>query len=374
MKRLFLLLFCGCLLSITAFSQTLEERYLFHDDLIREYLIYVPSTYDVGVAAPLVLVMHGFGSNKENMLGVGMNDFAETTGYIVAYPDGVIGAFGSAWNNGMILNTDIDDMGFLNALMDTIINTYNINERRIYSTGFSMGGVMSHRLGCESGNRMAAIASMSGPLAMSIRDNCVPQRKMPMLHLQGTSDDVLAYWGSALTATTGAMNTFHTWANHNECEGEVIIEQVPDTADEEYHVERYTYSDCDENYEVVHYRIYDWPHSWPRSRFNINATKEMVDFFERHEIPDEQVVLDAEDVIATEALRPGPNPFHNHIDLHLLQADSIDPRWFIYSADGRLMKQGSSTDRLDTSEWPNGLYIIRVIDDVDGYSYQLLRQ
>jgi len=355
-------------------AQELKERYLFHDDIIREYLIYIPSTYNESEPAPLVFVLHGLGADKENMVGVRMNDMAEEFGYIVIYPDAILSFLGTAWNSGTILNTDIDDVGFITELIDTVSNTYNINDRRIYSCGFSMGGIMSHRLACEKSNLFAAIASQSGPLAKTVRDVCTPERPVPVLYIHGTADETLPYSGNVLYGTASAMNTFNRWGLNNDCGTDVEIYQVPDTANEDYHVERYTFTGCDPESEVIHYRIYDWPHRWPLFGYNINSTREMAHFFERHILPE------ADDIVLTPVIESieedlyswGPNPFQHEFDIKL--RPEFEGSWKIYSAGGQMVEQGNTSRTLNTELWQAGIYLLAVHKGNEVLTYKLIRQ
>lgn len=370
----FLFSFLIGVLSLTALqAQVLEERYLFHDNTIREYLIYVPSTYSPEDAAPLIFVFHGLGADKENMLGTHFNSYAEQTGHIVIYPDALLSFLGTAWNSGTILNSNVDDVGFVLALIDTVSATYNINDRRIYACGFSMGGIMSNRLGCEQSEVFAAIGSVSGPFASGIRDNCVPSRHMPYIYVHGTGDGTVPYGGSPILGTSSAMSTMIRWASHNGCEAEATVEQVPDTADQEYHVERYSYTSCDEDAEVIHYRIDGWPHSWPLTGWNINATEEILNFFARHELPDETAVptpvLEEE---SDRTILAGPNPFRETLHVFLNRHAGPGVLWTIWDSAGKRIAEGQGLGEIDTSNWSKGAYVIR-FEGETGYTQKLIR-
>ena len=80
----------------------------------------------------------------------------------------------------------LDDVGFTNALMDTLISQYNIDQSRIYACGMSNGGYMSFLLGCQLSHRVAAIASITGSMTLSTFNNCNHQRPVPVLQIHGT--------------------------------------------------------------------------------------------------------------------------------------------------------------------------------------------
>ena len=153
----------------------------------REYYLYVPNSYDSTKPSPFVLVLHGLGDTISNFIGINMNLVADTGNFIFAVPQAITDpTFGaSAWNSGageysIQLNPSVDDVGFLNAIIDSTSAYYNIDQTRLYCTGFSMGGFMTNRLGCELNNRIAAIASVSGTIGNYL--SCNPTRAVPSCH------------------------------------------------------------------------------------------------------------------------------------------------------------------------------------------------
>ncbi|MFM7823778.1 MAG: alpha/beta hydrolase family esterase, partial [Bacteroidota bacterium] len=90
-----------------------------HNGITRNYIVYVPATYQPGDSWPLVFVLHGFTQTASAIMGVsGFNAIADTGNFIVAYPNGV----GNAWNtnSGMTGGSTADDIGFVAALTDTL--------------------------------------------------------------------------------------------------------------------------------------------------------------------------------------------------------------------------------------------------------------
>ena len=110
----------------------------------REYYLYVPNSYDSTKPSPFVLVLHGLGDTISNFIGINMNLVADTGNFIFAVPQAITDpTFGaSAWNSGageysIQLNPSVDDVGFLNAIIDSTSAYYNIDQTRLYCTGFS---------------------------------------------------------------------------------------------------------------------------------------------------------------------------------------------------------------------------------------------
>ena len=118
------------------------------DGVTRHYRVWVPAGYDGSVPVPLVLDFHGFTSNDvQQALISGFRQVADVEGFIVIHPLGV----GSSWNAGDLccgqaLQQGIDDVGFARAIVDATAAEANIDRRRVYATGLSNGGAMSHRI------------------------------------------------------------------------------------------------------------------------------------------------------------------------------------------------------------------------------------
>ena len=140
MKRLLTLILITHYITL---SQTVTPEILIHNNLERSYILYVPTNYDGANAVPLVLNLHGYSSNAgQQMIYSEFYEIAETEGFILIHPEGTIDDMGfQFWNSGDF--SEVDDVGFLSTLIDTIASEYNINTDRVYSMGMSNGGFMS---------------------------------------------------------------------------------------------------------------------------------------------------------------------------------------------------------------------------------------
>ncbi len=311
-----IILFTTSLLCFSASAQSLSKTLEYAGET-RSYKIYIPASYDSLQPVPLVMALHGLGDNAGNFQGIGFNQVADTANILVVYPnalpDPLLGS--SGWNTGMHPLNNIDDVGFLNALLDTILEQYSIDTNRIYSTGFSLGGFMSYRIACELGDRLAAVASVSGSLPAPSAANCAHAGVMPTLHIHGTSDQTIPYtFGILYVVVTnlGADSTSHYWVNHNSCSSPAIHDSLPDTKNDGYTVEKYSYNSCSDSSEVVLFKVNGMAHTWPTSSNDISATKEIWNFFSRHH----KVPADTTNTGLTE-ITPGfiitPNPASENV-------------------------------------------------------------
>jgi len=82
----------------------------------------------------------------------------------------------------------VDDVGFVEAVIDDVSEEHDVDERRIFAFGHSNGGMMSYRPARELADRVAAVAVVSGTLAL---ETCVPEEPTSVLHVHGTVDGTI---------------------------------------------------------------------------------------------------------------------------------------------------------------------------------------
>jgi len=182
---------------------------------------------------------------------------------MIVYPSGI-----PNWNSGIGDNSnyptpDVNDVGYIDALIDNLSNSYSIDLSKIYATGFSNGGFMAYKLACQLSHRIAAVASVSGVMSTSTLENCNPSRAIPVLHIHGTKDiwvfiDGLKEWRSV-------EETLRYWTNFNNCDNSDMTVLLDSDLTDNCTVEKYSYTNCTNNSKVVYYKIIDGGHTWPGS-------------------------------------------------------------------------------------------------------------
>jgi polyhydroxybutyrate depolymerase len=274
-----------------------REGEIQHGGLRRTYTLHVPSSLNGGAPAPLVLVLHGGGGagpSTERMTG--FSDLADRRGFIAVYPNGV----DRRWNDarGEVARQDVDDVGFLTALVEHLRRTLPIDARRVYASGISNGAMMSYRLACERSEIFAAIAPVAGAMPEPLGPRCSPSRPVSLVAISGT-EDPLVLWGGGPVArrrgrTMSVPDSISLWTRLNGCAAPATVTQEPDRDPADgTRVRRETYEPCHEGASVVLYAVEGGGHSWPgstRSRLpltgrlsrDINATDVIWSFFESH--------------------------------------------------------------------------------------------
>ena len=256
-----------CLPLFTTAQQTINGS-ITHNGLQRDYIIHIPSSYNVNTPIPLVLCFHGYGSNASTIMSyTNFNYVADTADFIVIYPQGTLLQGVSHWNvGGWTTGSTTDDVGFSISLLDSISNAYNIDNTRIYSTGMSNGGYMSFLLACQLSNRIAAIASVTGSMTPQTYNACNPQHPTPILQIHGTSDQTVPYVGDP-TWTKSINDVLQYWVAYNNCNASATTTAIPDiNIFDGSTVEHIVYAGGNNYVSTEHFKIsggdHDWPGSW----------------------------------------------------------------------------------------------------------------
>ena len=193
----------------------------------RTFLLHVPPSYTGLVPVPLVLDLHGFTSNSSQQAGLsGFREKSNAVGFIVAWPQGV----GNSWNAfgccGTADSQNIDDPAFLRAVVARISQLGSIDRSRVYVTGLSNGGFMTHRMACVAADIFAAAAPVSAPLNTTA-STCRPSRPITVVAFHGLNDRIVPYNGGAFQS---AQTSLTTWASIDGCVGGRTVFDLPGPA------------------------------------------------------------------------------------------------------------------------------------------------
>ena len=232
-----------------------------HDGQTRTYTFYTPTNWTNDQSVPLLMVLHGLTQTGLGVMNITQfNVIAESEGFIAVYPDGLE----NTWNADMnVTVSTADDKGFLESLVQHFLNNFNVDESRIYFTGFSNGGFMSNKMACESELCIAGIATVSGNMSSTVYENCSPLRPTSVLHIHGTADAVVSYFGSPTTGVS-VDASMEKWRNYLGCSSAPITENMPnpDLLDLSSPT-LYKYLNCVGNHELQLVRILGGGHQWP---------------------------------------------------------------------------------------------------------------
>ena len=358
-----ILLFTGFVFSSTA-QQTINAS-ITHDGIERDYILYVPEIYDGSTAAPLVLNFHGFGSSASQQMFYGdFRDIADTEGFLLVHPEGTTFIGNQFWNVGFPgLSSNIDDVGFTEALIDELATLYAIDLDRVYATGMSNGGFMSFLLACQLSEKIAAVASVTGSMTQDTFDDCNAQHPTPILQIHGTEDDVVLYNENNLSLPIPDVISY--WVDHNNCETTPTTTTLPDVdVSDGSTLEHSVYEDGDNGVTTEHMKVIGGGHTWPGSVLNTAGTNQDIDasmeiwlFFSRYDINGLLSTDDSEN----KQVSIYPNPTHSKINLLLNYSKEVN--YELFSPLGKQLMTGtitSSNQEIDISHLPSNIYFLRV--------------
>ena len=263
----------------------------------REYLLYVPPSYNPATRTPLVISLHAGATWPAQQMHLShWNQLADEHGFIVVYPSGTPELFDvvRTWHTfarGAPLDRDVR---FIADLIDTLRSAYNIDPARIYANGMSNGGGMAFVLSCTLSDRVAAVGLVA-PAQSLPPDWCPATHPVPMIVFHGTADPLVPYAGGPLgdpfnpvkPVFPAVRDVVARWAQRNRCGAEPVESAVAPN------VTRTEYSHGADGAPVVLYTIQGGGHTWPGGKplpawrvgpnsHSIDATRVMWAFFRAH--------------------------------------------------------------------------------------------
>lgn len=329
----------------------------------RSFITHIPINYNGVDTVPLVFALHGLGDNASNFESfMGMNAVADTANFIVVYPQAMVDPLTNnqtAFNSGINFLSAIDDVGMISALIDTLNVQYPIDTTRVYATGYSMGGFMSHRLACQLSNRITAIASVSGQMAMSIPPTCNTTTEVPIMHIHGTADGTVRYNGYDSLQMISVDSTLAIWKINNGCSQEPSsVYTLPDNAPDNFITTAYRWINCNNNSEILLYKVDSADHQWLYEPANdFDSAKEIWKFFMRH--PNNGLANNIKtNHTSKKNLLLYPNPAS--AELHI--SSESNGMITIYDSRGSLVYKGNKYGNvtINISDWKNGLYFVKI--------------
>jgi polyhydroxybutyrate depolymerase len=225
--------------------QTLEVA-----GVTRQYTLHLPPAYDGTKEVPLVLDFHALGeTGKSELSNSPYPAVLDPEGVVQAFPDGLRGPAGTAWNVGPCCVEDVDDVAFARAVVAHVQSVACIDPTRVYAVGVLTGGGLAHYLGCHAADLFAGISPAAFDLLAENVEDCTPQRPITSISFRGTGTSRVPYEGGLSSLVPGMPLTFlgaevtaETWASINGCD------PAPSAPDANGCV---AYPGCDAGVEVI---------------------------------------------------------------------------------------------------------------------------
>lgn len=348
-------------------SQTIQ-----HDGKIRSYDIYVPAVYDGTTAVPLMFSFHGGGGYIAGNIAINdLSNLADTANFIAVYPQAL--ADPNDGGTTLWIHKDpsaIDDVIFIDALIDSISTNYQIDLTRVYACGYSHGGEFTLSLACRLNNRIAAIGVVARTMQTYTYDNCSPVHPTGVITILGTDDYISDYngiWWQGVQYYVSAKEMHHFWAIENNCDTVATVTNIPDinTSDGST-VERNTWSTNSGCAYVEELKVIGGGHDWPGSfgNMDIDATQEIWQFASRYDLNGliNCGLTSIEENFASSAnFKAYPNPFNDQITLENKTAEIKTFR--LYSTVGKLILSGEvsfESQTIDLTALPANIYFLEI--------------
>ena len=311
-----------------------------------------------------------------------MRPIADTANFIAVYPQAAVDP--TDGSNSWLHKTPTthNDVNFIEAIIDTLSNDYNIDNDRVYACGYSEGGIFSYELGCRLNNRIAGFASVSGSMLVDAfrvsyynLGNCSPIHPTAVLLIPGTSDFSPHSSYSGLQPYYMSVNEITTyWANHNNTNTNPTVTSVPNTnTSDGSTVEKRIWENGDNCVAVQELKVINGGHDWPGNSGNmdIDASQEIWKFLSKYDV--NGLINCGSTNLSnskTNKFEIFPNPSN---DLLTIKSNiKKELNFEIFSSFGRIVMTGNlnNNDVINLSELEPQVYILKI----DGNSYKLIKK
>ncbi|MEX2483968.1 MAG: PHB depolymerase family esterase [Brumimicrobium sp.] len=375
MKLLLSFLFTSTLFFLSISQTTLVES-IQHDGMTREYRVYIPAVYDATENVPLIFNLHGYTSNAFEQENYGdFRSIADTANFIIVHPEGTEDSFGEQWWNAFGSNQTADDVDFISTLIDSVSAEYMIDPNRIYSTGMSNGGFMSFELACSLGNRIAAVASVTGSMPVGKFTSCNAPKPTPIMQIHGTDDGTVPYNGN--TSFEPIEDVVDFWVDQTNCNPTPTVTTMPDidTGDGST-AERYLYTGGDQNTTIEHFKIQNGGHTWPGAPVDIGVTNHDIDasveiwrFFSQYKLDN---LVSVQEQKLAELFKLYPNPSEGTVHVEFDQ--SVDSYEVVDALGREILKNDVSKKEETIQIDKKGVYFIQFESDAGATTKKFIIQ
>ena len=246
--------------------------------ITRAYLLHVPATFQAGTSA-LVIGLHGSnGSGAMFRDRSQLSAKADLEGFAIAYPYALLspGAGITEWNeffNNTFGNNAPDDAGFIRELIVTLQASLAPDPKKIFVTGLSNGGFMTHRVGIQVSDLVAAIGVVEGTVVSPglIQNVPSPIGPVSVLILHGDMDQTVLYCGQPNVASQEQTFDYWTGPSANRCSTFDTTAVLCDAQGNITAVFEKDATGCSGNTEVKFYKLIGGTHMWYTTTMNVSG-------------------------------------------------------------------------------------------------------
>lgn len=286
----------------TSSTAGLEQVTMSYQGVERSYFVHVPDQLQGQKGAPAVIVFHGGqGDGTDAAHASQMTVAADQMGFVAIFPNSA----NKQWNDGRATTaSNIDDVGFVRALIAQATTLYGVDPGNVFAAGISNGGIFTQRLACDAADAFDGFGVVAANLPADLQPRCHPSRAVPMIFFNGTTDAMMPWNGGEVKsnkllgmgaggAVLSHQATQDFWTSVDGCSAPSAAQALPDVAQDSTNVSRQEFGSCAGSAQLEFYTIAGGGHNWPgsdtrSSRFagnvsqDISATQEILTFFSRY--------------------------------------------------------------------------------------------
>lgn len=240
-------------------------------DTARWFRVHVPDGLKEGEPARVVLAFHGSSSAGPYFQQLSGLDEDVDSRTITVYPNAAVSNWAEGCNCNNADRLGIDDLGFVEAMLDTVSAVWQLERNGVFAVGFSQGGLFAYRLACEMSDRFRAVFAVAAPMSLPLSLACHPDRPVSVVAIHGTADAVLPWNGTSNGALSllSAPKTAEFWAGRNDCgASETIREDLGGGAVLKLH----RWASCSQGRQVRLYELVGHGHGWPAGKLDASET------------------------------------------------------------------------------------------------------
>ena len=257
-----------------------QQGTLNYAGLDRTYYVHLPPAYQAGKPLPLMILLHGGGGSAPQALdSYPLREVADSQGFILAAPNGtgplrreILRTWNVGFGFGYAQKKQIDDVGFIRALILHLRKAYPVDPAKVYLTGLSNGAILCHWAGAANADLIAGIAPVVGCVAGRETNHSemlyplAPKAPVDVIMFNGALDQHMPLEGGEQKLhleeqarfVSSAQQSAQFWVKANQCKPQPAVEELP-----EQKATRYSWTGGKQGRRVVLYVLHNQGHAWP---------------------------------------------------------------------------------------------------------------
>ncbi|MBL4661609.1 MAG: prolyl oligopeptidase family serine peptidase [Alcanivoracaceae bacterium] len=284
-------------------SGTFNEKNIMVNKIKRSYVTKFPNSYDVDQKIPLIIALHGGGSNwKKFNRATTRNTLekeANRNNMLLIFPEGKNNHWSDGREKHLQGQQTYDDVKFISELIDLAIDKYNVDPDKVFVTGMSNGGFMAIRLAIELTEKISAVVSISAQMSLKIQFLQL-DKPISFMLINGTNDPIVPYHGGEMKLfklpksrgkVLSSTQTINYFVKNNKCAKPAVRSSQDHNKFDMTTLDITEYKECKGNTQVTLIKVNSGGHTWPGGRQylpvalighvskEVNASKLLVDFF-----------------------------------------------------------------------------------------------